>query len=125
MKQNILDDSCWSLELQPIPGLVLDEEVCNYWIDKENFLEQLDIFILNIREQSKLLHNMMADNNTQDMKRLLHKLKGSVKLYGAKRLFESIKKFEDVLKTDISTELLDIKAEFDGAVEEITAGSLH
>lgn len=115
-----IENDCWANELPSIPGLVLDEEVCDYWLNKEDFLERLDQFILNTREQSKLLNSMMADNNITDMKKLLHKLKGSVKLYGAKRLFKSIQEFEDVFKTDNHTALLKIKAEFDNAVFEIT-----
>lgn len=94
-------------------------------MDKESFLETLDQFILNTMEQSKQLDNLMTDNNITNMKKLLHKLKGSVKLYGAKRLFTSIMKFEDVLKTDNSNALLEIKTEFDAAVLEVTATLAH
>ena len=59
-------------------------------------------------------------NNIADMKKLLHKLKGSVKLYGARRLFETIKKFEDVLNMDDPAAFLKVQAEFDDTVFEIT-----
>ena len=94
--------------------------MCDYWIDKESFLRGLDQFITNTKEQSQLLHAMIAENNIADMKKLLHKLKGSVKLYGAKRLFETIKKFEDVLNMDDPAAFLKVQAEFDDTVFEIT-----
>ena len=115
-KQN----GCWADELPSIPGLILDEEMCDYWIDKESFLRGLDQFITNTKEQSQLLHAMIAENNIADMKKLLHKLKGSVKLYGARRLFETIKKFEDVLNMDDPAAFLKVQAEFDDTVFEIT-----
>lgn len=114
-------NACWALELAPIPGLVLDEGTCDYWIDKESFLGGLDVFRLNAVQQSRLLREMMAEKNLLDMKKTLHKLKGNVKLYGAKRLFESVEKFELVLTMDDSRAISKAKTEFDDAVLELAA----
>lgn len=112
---------CWvHHELPVVPGLVFNDEICNYWLKKEDFFEGLKTFILNIAQESERLHKMVDEKNISAAQKLLHKLKGSVKLYGANRLFESIVRFEDAIKEGKNGISPDIIDEFDASVLEIT-----
>lgn len=111
---------CWIHELPVVPGLVLSDEICNYWLKKDDFFEGLKAFILNIAQESERLLEMVDEKNISAAQNHLHNLKGSAKLYGANRLFKSIVQFEDAVKESengISTDIID---EFNAAVLEIT-----
>jgi CheY-like chemotaxis protein len=111
--------ACWNDELPYLPGLVLNDEICDYWLNKEDFLQKFDQFIHNLLNESKRLHKMVDEQNISMALQLLHKLKGSVKLYGAKKLFECIEKLQNLLSEEKNDLLSQLLFEFDAAVAEI------
>lgn len=117
---NNLENDCWVNELPEIPGLILSYEMCDYWLRKENFLDKLEQFMRAIKEESAHVHKMIDKKETTSLLQRLHKLKGSVKLYGAKRLFESIVQLENALNSEGFSTLSDYLHEFDAALSEIT-----
>jgi len=64
---------------------------------------------------------MDGENSTASLQ-LLHKLKGSVKLYGAKRLLESIEELEKYLASEEKRVNIAIFQEFDAAIAELSGG---
>jgi CheY-like chemotaxis protein len=115
-----IQQKCWADELPEISGLVLNDELCGYWLKKEDFLQKLETFIQYIGTESERLHALMDNKDFSTVQKLLHKLKGSVKLYGAKKLFESIEQLENLLSEERNTLLSQPLLEFDAAVAEIT-----
>jgi len=115
-------NGCWADELPPISGLVLNDELCGYWLKKEDFLQKLELFIRNTLAESKRLHHLMDGENSTASLQLLHKLKGSVKLYGAKRLLESIEELEKYLASEEKRVNIAIFQEFDAAIAELSGG---
>ena len=111
--------ACWANELPPLPGLVLNDEICDYWLRKEDFLQKYEQFIDNLLRESEHLHAMVEEGNISAALQLLHKLKGSVKLYGASRLFRSIEQLENLLSEERNDLLSESLAGFDAAVSEI------
>ena len=115
--------SCWVNELPVMPGIVLQDDVCDYWLNKEDFLQRVQPFIRHIVTESEHFHTLMDEKSIPVALQLLHKLKGSVKLYGAKRLFQSIEELASALDTEEHPHILDIRREFDAAVEELSGDS--
>ena len=117
-----IQKKCWITEISPIPGLNLSDKLCEYWLKKEDFLQRLEPFIHNTHAESKRLHILMKNNESSSAIKLLHKLKGSVKLYGAQRLLESIEHLEDSLKKDNMGTTAELMQSFDDAIIELTEG---
>lgn len=117
---SIVQQKCWANELASLPGLVLNNDICDYWLSKEDFFQKYEQFLHNILSESEHLHAMLEANNVSMALLLLHKLKGSVKLYGAKRLFESIEQLENSFSDDSDSVFSKAIEEYDAAVSEIT-----
>lgn len=111
--------TCWVSELHGFPGIVLEDEICDYWLNKEDFLQKFAQFIHHAASESARLHKFIDEKNISASLQLLHKLKGSVKLYGAKRLFEAIEQLENAFSVEISSTLPEAIEQFDTAVSEI------
>lgn len=113
---------CWSDEFPEISGLVFNDELCGYWLKKEDFLQKLEPFIRNVRTESEHLHALIDKQDFPAAQKLLHKLKGSVKLYGAQRLFGAIEELEYGLGEGAQRDLIETIKEFDEAVFELVEG---
>lgn len=116
---SLADKPCWVKELPTFPGLDFNDALCGYWLRKEDFLEKIPCFIENIRDESIRLHSMIDEDNHAEALNLLHKLKGSVKLYGAKRIFDAIVQLETRVQHEATKPLMDA---FDDAVLELVQG---
>jgi len=114
-------ENSWVNQLPPIPGLVLDDEMSHYWLKKEDFLDKLKLFVHNTVKEANTLHTMIDKKNTSTALKSLHKLKGSVKLYGANRLFAIIEQLETVLKKNDNSDISDLLHQFDDAVSELSS----
>lgn len=97
-----LQERFWEKEIPSLPGLVLNDEICDYWLTKEDFLKKYEQFLRNILTESQRLHEMVVEDNISMALQLLHKLKGSVKLYGGKGLFESIEQLQNAFSEETS-----------------------
>ena len=116
---------CWVYELQPIPGIELDASLCNYWINKEFFLVKFEHFTHALVEASQRLHGLLQHNNFSQSSQLLHKLKGSTELYGARTLTACIQALENNLFEVDDALLGKLVDAFDAAVFEITNVQLN
>lgn len=115
-------ETCWANELPIFPGIVLDNEICDFWLNREDFLLKFEKFVLNTHEESLQLHQLLEKKNVTGAVQRLHKLKGSVKLYGAKRLFETIEQLEDALAKESMEAVEEAVKAFDAAILEIVEG---
>ena len=113
-------ETCWANELPTFPGIVLDNDICDFWLSKDDYLQKYEQFVRNILTESKHLHELLEKKNISMALKLLHKLKGSVKLYGAKRLFEAIEQLEDALPKESIEAVEEAIKGFDAAVCEVT-----
>lgn len=111
---------CWANELTSLPGLILNDEICDYWLKKEDFLQKYEQFIHNILNESQELHKMVEERNISMALQLLHKLKGNVKLYGAKKLFDCIEQLKSLFSEEGNYLPSEPLKDFDAAVAEIT-----
>lgn len=111
---------CWAAELTSLPGLVLNDEICDYWLKKEDFLEKYEQFIHNLLSESEHLHKMVDERNISMALQLLHKLKANVKLYGAKKLFDCIEQLRSLFSEEGNYLPSEPLKDFDAAVAEIT-----
>ena len=115
-------DKCWADELPRMPGLALSEETCSYWLKKEDFLKRVGTFIQSASKVAEALHEAIDARDFPAALTLLHKFKGSAKLYAAKRLLESIEQLENALNTEDAI-LPDALHRFDAAVSELSSGT--
>jgi len=86
---------CWIDEMGVIQGITLHKEMCHYWKGKKEFLEDLHKYINSLKYDAAELLTMLENKNDSEAKKLLHKLKGSSKFYGAINLFTIIEELED------------------------------
>lgn len=112
--------SSWVSELPVIPGLVLSDEMSDYWLGKEDFLHKLKQFIHNTMDECNRVHLMVDVKNISTALKALHKIKGSVKLYGANRLYKIIEQLETLLNEDKDANVSDLLHQFDAAIVELT-----
>jgi two-component system, sensor histidine kinase and response regulator len=112
------DSICWANQIKHMPGLVLDNELCEYWLNKESFLHNLNLFISKLPLEVQSLHKLLNEGKVNDALQLIHRLKGSVKLYKALRLFESLKACERQLQK-VGTADSSLLSELDAAVKQI------
>ncbi|MBU4024153.1 response regulator, partial [bacterium] len=110
----------WNDALIQIPGLVVDDDIRDYWLSKDAFLKQLQPFIHNTISTSDHLHQLINEKKTSEALTLLHKFKGNVKLFGAKRLFREITQLETALKENDNSKIKRIMKKFDDTVKELT-----
>ena len=110
----------WVNEIPSMPGLVLNNEMSDYWLNKEDFLDRLKLFIRSTINESNRLHTMIDKKNVSTALKSLHKLKGSVKLYGANRLFEIIEQLETALNEEENSDISDLLYQLDAAVSELS-----
>lgn len=113
--------SSWVSELPVTLGLVLSDEMSNYWLHKEDFLHKLKHFIHNTVEEYNRLHTMIDKKNISTALKSLHKIKGGVKLYGANHLYEIIEQLETLLNEDDDANVSDLLHQFNAAIAELTA----
>ncbi|MDP2077372.1 MAG: hypothetical protein Q8J85_04950, partial [Sulfuricurvum sp.] len=97
-----------------------NDEICDYWLKKEDFLEKYEQFIHNLLSESEHLHKMVEERNISMALQLLHKLKGNVKLYGAKKLFDCIEQLRSLFSEEGNYLPSEPLKDFDAAVAEIT-----
>jgi len=121
IKNNSVLKECWAKKLPPIAGLVFSDEICEYWLREEDFLEKLEYFIRNTVKEAAHLHKIIDKKNNPMALKLLHKLKGSVKLYGAQNLLKQILELEDILNSKEYKYTPNLLDEFDAAVLEISS----
>ena len=86
---------CWIDDVEAIPGITLHEEMCHYWKDQKSFLVSFHKYIHSLKNDAEKLFNILENKNDSEAKKLLHKLKGSSKFYGAISLFNAIEVLED------------------------------
>lgn len=115
-----LCETCWGNEIPVMPGIALKEKLCEYWLNKEDFLEKIEQFVRHTVAESVRLHQCIGQQDIPVSLQLLHRLKGSAKLYNARRLLEAIEGLENGLKTENCTNLSDIWNEFDASVSELS-----
>ena len=86
---------CWIDDMEAIPGITLHVEMCHYWKDQKSFLVSFHKYIHSLKNDAEKLFNILKNKNDSEAKKLLHKLKGSSKFYGAISLFNAIVVLED------------------------------
>ena len=105
-----------SNDMEQIQG---DDEIHNYWKDEKDFLTYLKRYIGSLKEDAKHLRVMIDENDISKARKLLHKLKGGSKLYGAKKILEIIEQLENNLDSTAPIDTIKILNDFDEAISEI------
>ena len=118
-KRDNIKNSCWVSEIEPIKGITIDNEMCNYWKDKETFLTHLARYIDSIKEDAKHLREMIDEDNITMAIKLLHKLKGSSKLYRTEKIFLTIEQLENSLDSMQLADIMKNLNNFDKAISEL------
>ena len=111
--------SFWVNDMEQIQGITLDDEMYNYWKDENDFLTYLKSYISSLKEDAKHLRVIIDENNISQARKLMHKLKGSSKFYGAKKTFQIIEELEDNLDSTTPIDTTKILNDFDEAISEV------
>lgn len=109
----------WINEMEEIQGITLHKEMCHYWKGKKAFLEDLHKYINSLKYDAAELLTMLENKNDSEAKKLLHKIKGSSKFYGAINLFTIIEELEDNIDFTQQNVFTQKLQKFNDAVSEL------
>lgn len=113
-------EPCWSDALAPIPGIALDAMLCEYWITKARYVEELERFTRRLPGIFDTIRTLFAQGERCPAHTELHKLKGSARIFGAETLMQSIDALEHCSDDPCAVEM----EAFRQAVEELCGRTL-
>jgi len=93
--------------------------MCHYWKDKKEFLKHFHKYINSLKHDAAELLIILENKNDPEAKKLLHKLKGSSKFYGAINLFNAIEELEEHIDFTQVTVFAQKLQKFNDAVSQL------